>query len=73
MPNFRYFRPSSITWWAGFAAIVLGVLELVAPSDAASELGRLVTLLMGGVDASPAGLIVLGLGLIGIRDKIERG
>ena len=29
--------------------------------------------LAGSGDASPAGLMFLGLGLIGLRDRIERG
>ena len=33
----------------------------------------LVALLAGSGDASPAGLMFLGLGLIGLRDRIERG
>jgi len=37
------------------------------------ELSRLVALLAGSGDASPAGLVFLGLGLIGLRDRIERG
>ena len=41
--------------------------------DPLGELTRLVALLAGSGDASPAGLMFLGLGLIGLRDRIERG
>ncbi|WP_397544467.1 hypothetical protein [Roseovarius salis] len=51
-----------------------GVASVVLPrSDALTELSRLVALLGGSGDASPAGLMFLGLGLIGLRDRIERG
>lgn len=69
----RYFRPNSMTWWAGVMSILLGVLRLSGVEHTAvPELGRTLTMLFGGVDSSPAALIVLGLGLIGIRDKLER-
>lgn len=38
-----------------------------------AELARLVAILAGAGDASPMTLISLGLGLIGLRDRIERG
>ena len=38
-----------------------------------AELSRLVAQLVGSGDASPTGLMFLGLGLIGMRDRIERG
>jgi hypothetical protein len=41
-------------------------------SFAVTEVGRLIAMLAGGGDASPAALIFLGTGLIGIRDKMER-
>ena len=34
---------------------------------------RLVAALAGTGDAAPATLIALGLGLIGLRDRLERG
>jgi len=70
--NFRYFRPTSLTWWAGLLSIALGGMVMAGAGAWASELGRVVTILAGGQDASPAALIVLGAGLIGIRDKLQR-
>jgi len=67
----RYLRPNSLTWWSGCAAIVTGLASMVVPK--ATDLAELVALLAGTHDASPAGLIFLGLGLIGLRDRIERG
>jgi hypothetical protein len=48
-------------------------LPRIAFHWALGELSRLVALLAGSGDASPAGLMFLGLGLIGLRDRIERG
>ena len=71
----RYFRPTSLTWWAGLVAMLTGIASVALPTTtgALGELSRLVALLAGSGDASPAGLIFLGLGLIGLRDRIERG
>lgn len=70
--NFRYFRPTSLTWWAGMFSITIGALLLSGAGEWASELGRFIAIMAGGQDASPAALFVLGAGLVGIRDKIER-
>lgn len=77
----RYFIPSSTAWWAGVFAIALGVLQAAGIPEAwgASEsltgvvrtLSKVIASLLGG-DASPASLIVIGVGLIGIRDKLRR-
>ena len=70
----RYFRPNSLTWWAGLLAMLTGIASVALPAIAPlAEMARLVALLAGSGDASPAGLIFLGLGLIGLRDRIERG
>jgi len=69
----RYVRPNSLTWWAGLLAMLTGIASLALPSTPLGELSRLVALLAGSGDASPAGLMFLGLGLIGLRDRIERG
>lgn len=70
---FRYFRPASLTWWAGIGAIVTGVAQVAVPhSGALTEASKLIMLLSGGSDTSPAGLVFMGLGLIGVRDYLER-
>ncbi|MAU52227.1 MAG: hypothetical protein CMN17_07585 [Roseovarius sp.] len=84
----RYFRPNSLTWWAGLLAMLTGIASLALPSTGPlGELSRLVALLAGSgfggesphwgdscsASPSPAGLMFLGLGLIGLRDRIERG
>lgn len=70
----RYVRPTSLTWWAGLLAILTGIATMALPGTGPlGELARLVALLAGSGDASPAGLVFLGLGLIGLRERIERG
>ena len=70
----RYIRPESLTWWSGCLAIVTGAAALILPDHGSlAEFSRLIGLFAGTGDGSPAGLIFLGLGLIGLRDRIERG
>jgi len=61
-----------IRYLRGLAAADLDYAALRAAPDA-EVIARLVALLAGSGDASPAGLMFLGLGLIGLRDRIERG
>lgn len=81
----RYFRPKSLTWWAGLFLIVTGVMQAAgwpsgwsADSDgltgALSALTAAVASLAGGLgeQASPVALIGLGAGLIGFRDAQHR-
>jgi hypothetical protein len=69
----RYLHAHSVTWWAGVGAIMTGVAGLFGLDHPAyGQVATIVSTLMGGGDASPAGLIVLGFGLIGIRDKLSR-
>lgn len=69
----RYFRPLSLTWWSGILAIATGSSLMVMPdSFGLTELGRLLAMFAGSGDASPAALVFLGSGLVGIGDKFER-
>lgn len=68
----RYFRPQSLTWWAGICSVATGIASMAGAGQWTSDIGSLISLLAGGADSSPAGLIFLGLGLIGIRDKLSR-
>ena len=70
----RYVLPKSLTWWAGLAAILIGLAALALPEHGPlGELAGVVAMLIGANDAAPATLITLGLGLIGLRDRLERG
>lgn len=69
----RYIRPTSLTWWVGLASILTGAALMAVPdSFALTEVGALLVMFGGTGDSSPASLIYLGLGMIGLRDVIER-
>ena len=69
----NYFKPKSITWWSGVSSIGLGVSKIAGfQHDFIGIVGDILSQLAGGNDTSPAGLIVLGFGLIGIRAKMDR-
>ena len=69
----RYVLPKSLTWWAGLAAILIGLAALALPEHGPlGELAGVIAMLIGANDAAPATLITLGLGLIGLRDRLER-
>lgn len=72
--NFRYVRMKSLTWWAGALMILVGVLQLAGVSTQINlaGIGEALAALTGGGDSSPAALIGIGAGLIGVRDKMER-
>ena len=73
MTGIRYFRPKSLTWWTGLAMIAVGIASLALPdSEVASELAIAIRALTGEGASSPGMLIGSGLGLIGIRDAIQR-
>jgi len=58
----RYLRPNSLTWWAGLLALLTGIASIALPATGPlGELSRLVALHAGSGDASPAGLMFLGL------------
>lgn len=69
-----YFKPSSVSWWGGIFAITLGILGAVMPdSYAVTEFGKAVMILLGGADnSSPGMMIAFGMGIIGIRAKLDR-
>ncbi|HVL20512.1 MAG TPA: hypothetical protein VM422_05945 [Amaricoccus sp.] len=69
----RYVLPTSLTWWAGLAAILIGLAGLALPKHGPlAEVAGVIAMLIGANDAAPATLITLGLGLIGLRDRLER-
>lgn len=75
----RYFQPRSWTWRIAMVAILLGVVQLLFSGAMSPEtlqgLGYasdIVAQLIGAKDSSPITLIVLGLGFIGVRRKLEQ-
>ena len=69
----RYFHPKSITWWTGILSVAMGTAMIAMPGYNLGEAATVLSVLSGGQNASPSGMILMGLGLIGIRDKLERG
>jgi hypothetical protein len=68
-----YIHAKSLTWWTGFSSILLGISQWITDNPILHSLSEVVNTVGGGVGmASPASLIVLGLGLIGIRSKLEK-
>ena len=67
-----YFKPKSLTWWSGVIAVGVGfALSAGLDHPSLGAVGQLLAALGGG-DASPAALIFMGTGLIGIRAKLGR-
>ena len=53
----RYVLPKSLTWWAGLAAVLIGLAALALPeSGPLGELAGVIALLIGADDAAPASL-----------------
>ncbi len=70
----RYVRASSLAWWAGLAPPMNGSASLMLPYHGQlAAMSRPVAELAGAEDAVLTTLITLGLGFIGLRDRIERG
>lgn len=67
-----YFKPKSLTWWSGLVSILLGLFMMANQSYQLGEVAKVIVALLGGGEASPSGMIILGSGLIGIRAKMER-
>ncbi len=68
----NYIRPKSMTWWAGVFSIGIGIAMMAGAGGWANEFGVLISMLSGGGDSSPAAMMGLGFGLIGIRAKLSR-
>jgi hypothetical protein len=68
----KYFQPKSLTWWSGLFAITIGIASMAVPQNSQlNELGTLIALLAGSGDSSPATLLAVGFGLIGLRARFE--
>ena len=68
----RYIRPRSMTWWAGVLSVAAGIAMMAGAGSWTNELGVLIAMLSGEGNSSPAAMMGLGFGLIGIRDKLSR-
>ena len=69
----KYIQLRSLTWWAGALAIGTGAARMVLPETGPlGDVAQVIALMAGSGDSSPAALIFIGTGLIGIRAKLER-
>jgi hypothetical protein len=69
----KYFHPKSLTWWAAMVSILIGLAKLAGVTHPSlAPLSELIVALSGGADTSPVAMILGGLALIGLRDKMER-
>ena len=68
----RYIRPRSMTWWAGVFSVAIGIAMMAGAGRWTNELGVLIAMLSGEGNSSPAAMMGLGFGLIGIRVKLSR-
>ena len=68
----RYVRPKSLSWWAGIAAIAVGGVQVYASGDLIHTIGVLLRGETASADLPGLAMIIAGLGIVGIRDKLER-
>jgi len=69
-----YIRLTSLTFWAGILSVSVGILGLIRPEiPHLPEIIRILAVELGADSTSPAGLIALGLGLIGLRKAVADG
>lgn len=65
----RYFKPRSVTWWAGLGLLLTGLLRGL---DAAINLGPVAAVIDAWTGSiAPSVLILQGAGLIGLRGAIR--
>lgn len=69
-----YVQPRSLAWWAGVAMVGTGGAMMAGLDHPAfGQVALLLNMMTGGSGAVvPAQLVFAGLGLIGIRAKLER-
>lgn len=68
-----YFKPTSLAWWGGIGMISFGTsLALGYDQHGVGTFAEVLATLSGGGHMAPAGYILLGLSIIGIRGKQER-
>ncbi len=65
----KYFKPRSLTWWASFAPLAMGVFLALEPIHGMTDWADTVRNMTGGVH--PYALINAGLAGIGIRGAIQ--
>ena len=65
----RYFKPLSVSWWAGIAPAFAGAFLVTVPVHGLNDYAQVVRDLTGNVE--PVVLINLGLAAIGLRGAVD--
>ena len=65
----NYFKPKSVTWWAGIGLTAMGVALAAHEGFDLGGFGVFVDALVGG--QKPATLIGQGMGLVGLRGALQ--
>jgi hypothetical protein len=65
----KYFQPKSLTWWAAFVPLLMGLSAALEPIHTSAAVTQIIDNMTGG--ASPYVLINAGLAGIGLRGAIK--
>lgn len=65
----RYFKPKSLSWWAGFAPLSAGLTVATLPMHGQTEVVDVVNNITGNLSA--AALINTGAAVIGLRGAVK--
>ena len=67
--NRKYFKPQSLTWWAGVGLIAMGALVGIGQGFDLGGAGAVLTAWTGGMPS--LALMAQGAGLIGLRGALR--
>ena len=68
MTNSKYFKPQSLTWWASFVPLLLGVFMAMGPVHGAYDWIAVIRDMTGGMTSYA--LINVGIAGIGLRGAL---
>ncbi len=68
MMDRKYLKPKSLTWWAAFVPLLLGLVAALEPAHGSASVIAVIDNMTGG--ASPYVLINAGLAGIGLRGAV---
>lgn len=68
LPEWKYFKPFSMSWWVSMVPALVGMVILGEPVGGWTELADAARLAAQGQD--PSQLVIYSAGLIGLVDRI---
>lgn len=68
MPEYKYFKPGSVTWWASLVPLLAGLIVASEPIHGLTSVVESINRATDG--AAPAIMINLGLAGIGFRGAV---